>query len=613
MIIKHLAMQNFMRADDTAVDLPESGVVLVTGLNGAGKSTIIEAVAHGLWRKTLRGTSPWRPGQEGLLQLTASTPAGEIAVLRKATKGGGTSTTYTLPGGSSAKGDTETKTQAAIEASIGPQDLWRRTHVFSSSDAAHFSTATDAERKSLIESILGLSVFDRAYESALAAAQQATRDLADAQARVQHLRTAVDRAKEAIRSHEAAPVPQLIGEPQPVMRPAALGLVAPEPPSADQTYEELVAEAQRDAAEVDQLRKLVAEKFSDADLQMQLVKATAVWTAKQNELTRVLAGQCGECGREYAAGDQLHARDAVEEAAAELREVEALVESAVAEFEERQQARRVALDALLLRTHVQARLISDWRTYSTLQRNYESAHAYWAQEEANRVQAHAAAMVAWQQRAKARQDEYDSQMRHRADTAARLVTDLHAVVDALFTATETVADLEVEQLVAKETVRVLGPRGVRAFVLGEALVGIEQVANAWLSRMAPGITVSLKAYSESKTGAVSDRISLQIAGAGGGFGYQASSGGERRRVDAAILLALAEVAAAARGTARGTLFLDEVFDAIDSDGAPLVAEAIGELGQTRPVVVITHNQDLARHVPATVKLLAEAGSIRRIP
>jgi DNA repair exonuclease SbcCD ATPase subunit len=225
------------------------------------------------------------------------------------------------------------------------------------------------------------------------------------------------------------------------------------------------------------------------------------------------------------------------------------------------------------------------------------------------MRAYEATLAQWQLRQETRQAAHAQRVAERRAVSERLAREVDAQRDALMDATDAAVDTEVADLVAQQVAKVLSARGVRAFVLGEALIGVEQVANAWLSRMAPGISLALKAYSENKTGTVSDRISLEVTGAGGGYGYDASSGGERRRVDAAILLALAEVSAAARGISRGTLFLDEVFDAVDAEGVPLVAEAIEELGKTRPVVVITHSQELTRHMRPHVHMRADCGTL----
>jgi DNA repair exonuclease SbcCD ATPase subunit len=150
--------------------------------------------------------------------------------------------------------------------------------------------------------------------------------------------------------------------------------------------------------------------------------------------------------------------------------------------------------------------------------------------------------------------------------------------------------------------RVFSMTGVRAQLLSGALQGIESIADAWLARLAPQarpMHLRLKSYTEKASGAVSDAISLDVEGAGGGHGYRGASGGERQRINVALCLALGEVASAAYGIAPGTLFLDEVFDALDADGVAAVRDALEDMARDRAVLVITH-------APALVESLAAA-------
>ena len=158
--------------------------------------------------------------------------------------------------------------------------------------------------------------------------------------------------------------------------------------------------------------------------------------------------------------------------------------------------------------------------------------------------------------------------------------------------------------------KVLGMKGVRAQVLASALGGLEAVANGWLSRLAgDGLSLVLKPYVENKKGTTSEALSLEVVGAGGGRGYRASSGGERRRIDLALLLALADVAAAAYRQEPGTLFFDEVFDCLDSEGTDRAVEVIDELAKDRCCVVISHSPDLASALRPVLHLQVKDGSV----
>jgi DNA repair exonuclease SbcCD ATPase subunit len=125
-----------------------------------------------------------------------------------------------------------------------------------------------------------------------------------------------------------------------------------------------------------------------------------------------------------------------------------------------------------------------------------------------------------------------------------------------------------------------------------------------------GLRATLRPYVEKKSGSVVDAISLDIEGAGAGYGYRAASGGERRRVDVALLLALSEVGQAAQGQSGSTLFLDEVFDALDEGGVAALTDALADLAQDRCVFIISHNMDIIAGVRAAMRIHVEGGAAK---
>ena len=159
------------------------------------------------------------------------------------------------------------------------------------------------------------------------------------------------------------------------------------------------------------------------------------------------------------------------------------------------------------------------------------------------------------------------------------------------TALQEMDQMQEDVSVAAAGVAMLAPKGVRAHILQRALDAIQTIANRWLREFHDSLLIELSPYSEKAAGGTKMSIALKIQGREEGEEYEDLSGGERRRLDLAMVLALAEVARLAQGVAEwGTLFLDEILDAVDPEGAERVCDAIRRLSADRSVVVISHNR-----------------------
>lgn len=162
MQIRRLTLAGYM-AFTKAVTLqfPSRGIVLVTGANGTGKSTLADAVSSALWGKAIRPTPPWNE-TGGIVQLETD----ELSVRRSNTKTK-TQLSWRLLEGANEAYDTASKAQEALNPHLPiTRELWQRTHVFRSFDLGALSRTSDAERKRLLESMLGISDMDTAHAAA---------------------------------------------------------------------------------------------------------------------------------------------------------------------------------------------------------------------------------------------------------------------------------------------------------------------------------------------------------------------------------------------------------------------------------------------------------------
>jgi DNA repair exonuclease SbcCD ATPase subunit len=576
MRVRGMRLEGFMSHRLTTVKFPERGLVVVQGPNGAGKSSLVEAVAFARSGKTLRGTPPWS-GDSGDVTVACD----GLRIERTRTKGKGHLYWTPVDDGSEAgnaldavyrlggvapvntdngqfKWESNTHAQEGLEKVIGGYDVWRRSCVFSSSDAAHFTLATDGERKRLLETVLGLDRFDVALEACRA-------DLSGVRKAIQGVEMDAAKATSAVEFAEGN-IPNLERAAQ-----EAEAAVPPDvdvPPAADVTKLQEALRG-REAWMAERSRRVDRDNRAVATAEAELRRRTA-------ELARLSVGACSACGQAIPHDLVAHQQEGVKAAEEAAGKVKAAAE-----------ATRAALDDEAAEAQEDIGILRQKLSDLTERRRAGERNR------ATRLAAEAALKSARDRLASARADL--GRLRAEAEEARGRVA-------------AAGADLGVLEAVEA----VLGLRGVRAHVLGESLSGISAVANSWLPRLGRAdLAVELKPYSEKKTGGVTDAISIEVTGAGNGYGYRGCSAGERRRVDVALLLGMGEVATAALGMGGGaTLFFDELFDGLDADGVQAAAQALADLARDRCVVVITHNDDLAAQVAADLRLRVEGGEIK---
>ncbi len=537
MHIRSIELAHVMGHEAYEVVLPETGVVLVTGPNGIGKSTIVEAAPIAVWGQTLRGTNPWHTGKKGFARVEVD----GLPVHRKRTK---SRSSVQVDADHVPKFDTATKAQNYLVHTFGKFDAWRRTHVFSSHDAAHFTLATDAERKRLLESLIGLEKFDAALKQCRADLSSAKTDLATRQAALQKAEVQLIYSKQELERAQ-----QLKEHLSPKVDLAALR-------KKERRIKLHISEAEADLAT---FRAAVSEmKVMGAEQRANLHNS-------QSALAKLDHDKCPTCSQEIPLEMVAPLRERVEELTKLVTEADEARARTIAEYQGEEHALAPELRDF-------RRQLADVRT--------EIDNAVSTEQTRERIDADIA------------------EIQTRLAEAEAGVSDAQDAVEA---AQKTYDELDA-------TAKVLGIRGVRSQILSRTLTGLALVANTWLARIAgPPLKVTLKSYTAKKTGGTSDAISLEVEGAGGGHGYRAASGGERRRIDVAILLALADIAAASAQSrnvaqrpvdsadewAQGTLFFDEVFDTLDSEGLESVIAIVQELAKDRAVVVISHSEELA--------------------
>jgi len=576
MLVRKIKVHNFMRYDDLELELPDRGIVLVTGPNGSGKSSLQEAVSMAYWGKTLRKTPPWRKDKEGSVLVDAGT----VAVTRKCTAGGKVSVSWT---GSNKtfdkrKYNTPTKAQAALDAFIMQHDLWRRTHVFSPSMASNFTAAKDSERKRLIEAFLGLSMFDAALglcredlKTARTQFDEADRRTSMFESQVMSYESQRDQAQESLTLAEK------------MLNDVVESFADIPTPEQLEKLDSDVQDLRRDLGDSQGDLREVAVRMQEVDRTVR--EAMTRLTMATDQHGALTEKKCPTCGQDIPK----ETRDSVNAQLNLLRQrVEATRATAAAEAKQLEVERDdLNEEVSLLRTRVEE-LSGQLAIARDRVKKADPAMIQARKQQArdNVVRCEQSLAQLEQQIAKLRNDQKQAVVR------------------------KTEAESRVEFLKVVE--RVLGLRGVRVQVLGHALEGINDLSSYWLAKITnnPEASICLKPYSETKTAGINDALSIVVGGFGGGYGYDAASTGEKRRIDVPITMAMATVADSALGVPQGTLWMDEIFDNLDAFGIDAVGDALEELALERPVVVISHSLNIVSKLRPVMHINVDAGNVR---
>ena len=288
MIPTRLRLHDFLSHADTDLDLSGIHAAVLTGHNGAGKSSILDAITWGLWGSARSsGDEVIRVGQpECLVEVTIAIGGDTYRIQRRRSAKRNVATQLELhhcPDPSDPKqnvaltGAGVRDTQARINALIGMDyDTFCSTAFLGQGKSDAFTAATPKERKVLLGEILGLSRFD--------VLAQACRDRARAATQRADL---IEESQAELRAAQGEREPRLA---QLTEARAAVDLAAAAAKDAEEAHAKLQAEAAdlraaaADLARAEQTAAGAAEDIAAIDIQLQNLRGLAAAEAPAEAL-----------------------------------------------------------------------------------------------------------------------------------------------------------------------------------------------------------------------------------------------------------------------------------------------------------------------------------------
>ena len=529
-----MAIDHFARYRGAMLVFPDDGVLVVAGKNGCGKSTVIEALAWTLWGETVRGSDPMPDGHVRVVV--------DDAVITRMRQGRKTELALCDASGSDLTGQTATETQGKINQRFGDWRRFTASRVFSRELLSKFGLATNKERQTLLEGILGLERFNRAEKLARAA-------LGETQGKEREASAALGAAMAALtRSREAGAMKAPSRPVEPIQ--AEIDALAAKHAAAAASYEALASRCAAMSAVLDRAERRVYDKGAEA---MRLGQQADALLAKGKKAAGTADGDCPVCLRPMGETD----RDKI-----------------AAHYEAEAAPLRASAAALQAEVELMAADIADQREQlDTVAKKRSAASA------ADKGLAIKLAGLREELAVAKAAAERDS---HLAEMVARDEAAVEARGEELLAA-------QIATKVAGAAVVALGIKGARVRMFSRALARLQSETNKVLRRLGISMAVTIESHDDKVV------MSLTMGeNDDSPAGYRDTSGGERTRVDVAMLLALAKIAGE-----DGLLVFDEIFDPLDDDGIERVVELLQEMGKTRLCLVVTHNPRLVGLFPAS--------------
>lgn len=143
-------------------------------------------------------------------------------------------------------------------------------------------------------------------------------------------------------------------------------------------------------------------------------------------------------------------------------------------------------------------------------------------------------------------------------------------------------------------------RGIRSYLIDNLLTTVNKQLIHYCSRLFDNtVTVQLLPEKELKSGGSKNSVVLSVCSEAGG-GYSSLSGGEARKVDVAVQLALRDAAEVVAGFQSNIFVADEILDNLDEAAAERVIDILKEFGKTRTVYLISHDPSIKSMVDRTI-------------
>jgi len=154
-----------------------------------------------------------------------------------------------------------------------------------------------------------------------------------------------------------------------------------------------------------------------------------------------------------------------------------------------------------------------------------------------------------------------------------------------------------------------GNKGLKSYILDAVVPYLNERAQYYTQILTNGqIDVKFKTQTRLKSGELRENFAVEITNNEGGNSYKSNSGGEKRRIDLAISLALQDLVSSRNKKRFNISIFDECFENLDNDGVEVVVQLLRQMAQEKEsIFIISHQDELKMRFPKQLFVTKEDG------
>lgn len=626
MKFEKLTIQNFMSIRTAEVELSNQGLILIQGnnnddsafeSNGAGKSTIFEALTYSLFEKTVRGLKSdeiinENVGKNCAVFLDLKDDSGipyRIARYRKHNEH--KNNVYIYRDGKNITQKSSKDSNKFIEALIRMDyETFTNSILFGQGLVKMFSIASDSDKKAILEKMLSMTVFKEAQDKAKERLSEQKDEITKALANELRLKNLIEEVEATISTLKKTEEEHATNVNAEIERLSKELLQA----EKDITQECMVAtDEEMKLEKLNVLKTKIEQKLSKFDefqesrnklvgiMQATLLEKKKIETEVSEldkEAEKIRSGEgtnCPACGQEIT-------KDTTEEA---LKHVSK------------------KLTKLFIRKKELVSLLEEQKEDLTKVDKYLEGKKKLLEQKDTifREISDINALIKTRDRIR---NDLENRIKQLNDSIESRKNDLEKTYKPMIEEKEKQLELLNQKLVdtakarsklSEEVdliefwVKAFGNSGIKSYLLDSVTPFLNERANYYLSKLAGNTTeIEFSTQTRLKSGEVKEKFEIRINNLVGGTSYTANSTGERRRIDLAISLALQDLVMSRSNGKMNILLYDECFDGLDSVGCESVIQLLQEIQKdVESIFVITHNDFLKPYFDRYLVVTKENG------